>query len=99
MLLGILGQITGKVHGSILGLGRSPSTRLARIQADTAHPAAIIDLAHKRIQDTLNRNSSERLEGGLRSEVAIGADGAERGEFSLRNLANIKAQVLDDHRK
>ncbi len=61
-------------------------------------PATIVEVALERMEQTTlaDTDSPEMLE-WMRQAVAIGAEQADRGEFSNITLAEIKAQVLADH--
>jgi antitoxin ParD1/3/4 len=61
-------------------------------------PASIVELALERMEQTTDTDSPEMLD-WMRREVAIGAEQAERGDFSTLTLAEIKAQVLADHQQ
>jgi hypothetical protein len=60
-------------------------------------PADIIEVALERMMSELTREESPELLAWFRSEVAIGADEADAGEFSTLTLDEIKAQVLAAH--
>ncbi len=65
-------------------------------------PALLIEEALERMaQQELadSRNEAPELLDWMRQEVAIGAEQAERGEFSALSLAEIKAQVLAAHQQ
>ncbi|NJM44851.1 MAG: hypothetical protein HC860_00750 [Alkalinema sp. RU_4_3] len=61
-------------------------------------PASIVELALERMEQTTHTDSPEMID-WMRQEVAIGAEQAERGDFSTLTLAEIKAQVLADHQQ
>jgi hypothetical protein len=60
-------------------------------------PVAIVELALERLEQTEQQEESPEMLAWLRSEVAVGAEEADRGEFSSLTLAEIKAQVLAGH--
>jgi methanogenic corrinoid protein MtbC1 len=60
-------------------------------------PADIIEVALERMMSEISDQESPELLDWFRSEVAIGADEADAGEFSTLTLDDIKAQVLAAH--
>ena len=60
-------------------------------------PADIIEVALERMVSELSDQESPELLAWFQSEVAIGADEADAGEFSTLTLDDIKAQVLAAH--
>ncbi|WP_310485007.1 hypothetical protein [Chamaesiphon sp. VAR_48_metabat_403] len=63
-------------------------------------PAQAIEvaLAHM-VESEMERDDSPEIIEWIRKEVAIGADRAEKGEFSTLSLDEIKAQVLLQHQQ
>jgi hypothetical protein len=63
-------------------------------------PAQAIEVALARmVQSEIESDDSPVMIEWMRQEVAIGADQAEKGEFSALNLDEIKAQVLFQHQQ
>jgi hypothetical protein len=63
-------------------------------------PAQAIEVALSRmVQSEIESDDSPVMIEWMRQEVAIGADQAEKGEFSALNLDEIKAQVLFQHQQ
>jgi hypothetical protein len=56
-------------------------------------PVAIVELALERLEQTEQQEESPEMLAWLRGEVAVGAEEADRGEFSSLTLAEITAQV------
>jgi hypothetical protein len=54
---------------------------------------AIVELALERLEQTEQQEESPEMLAWLRGEVAVGAEEADRGEFSSLTLAEITAQV------
>jgi hypothetical protein len=63
-------------------------------------PVQAIEVALARmVQSEIESDDSPVMIEWMRQEVAIGADQAEKGEFSALNLDEIKAQVLLQHQQ
>lgn len=60
-------------------------------------PADVIEVALERMMSELSPEESPELLAWFRSEVAIGANEADAGEFSSLTPGDIKAQVLAAH--
>ncbi len=60
-------------------------------------PVDIIEIALERMMSELSDQESPEMMAWFRTEVAIGADEADAGEFSDFTLDDIKAQVLAAH--
>jgi len=63
------------------------------------NPATLVEVALERMaqQELVAEQEAPELTDWMREEVAIGAEQAERGEFSTLSLDAIKAQILVNH--
>jgi hypothetical protein len=63
-------------------------------------PATLVEVALERMaQQELAESADPAVIGWMRKEVEIGAEQAERGEFSSLSLDEIKAQILEHHQQ
>jgi uncharacterized protein YoaH (UPF0181 family) len=81
-----------------ISLTTDADRRIQRLMAlGYSSPSSIIEVALERMEQAELSEDSPEMLAWFRQEVAIGAEEAERGEFSTLTLAEIKAQVLADY--
>ncbi|MBW4526324.1 MAG: hypothetical protein KME18_14175 [Phormidium tanganyikae FI6-MK23] len=63
-----------------------------------ADPATLVEIALERMaQQEFAAQKDPKSIDWMKKEVAIGAEQAERGEFSTLSLDEIKAEILENH--